>query len=105
MKAACLLTDSIYSLAISDRGRTKKDVLGLAFASVEETAGRDGTTGAGSVGRSGILVVSIGIGSWASDVCVGSGAGVGASGCGLSTSDVLAFDSGPASLRILPTLA
>ena len=49
MKAACLLTDSIYSLAVSDRGGIEKEVLGLGFASMGETAGGDGTTRAGSV--------------------------------------------------------
>ena len=94
MKAACLLTDSIYSLAVFDRGGTEKEVLGLRFAGVGETAGGDGTTGTGSAGRGGVLEVSIGTRSWASGVGVGSGAGVGASGCGLSTSNALASDPG-----------
>ena len=63
VKAACLLTDSIYSLAVSDRGGTEKEVLGLRFAGMGETAGGDKTTGAGSVGRGGVSEVSIGTGS------------------------------------------
>ena len=94
MKAACLLTDSIYSLAVSDRGGTEKEVLGLGFTGMGEIVGGNGTIGAGSAGRGGVLEVSIGTGSWASGVGVGPGAGVGASGCGLSTSDALASDPG-----------
>ena len=63
MKAACLLTSSIYSLAVSNEGGTKKDVLGLGFAGVGETAGGDSTTRAGSVERGGVSEVSIGTGS------------------------------------------
>ena len=98
MKAACLLTDSIYSLAVSDSGGTGAEVLGLGFASVGEVVGGDRTTGAGSVGRGGVSEVSIGIGSWTSGVGAGSGTsvdvspgtGIGASYCDLSASDVLA---------------
>ena len=110
MKAACLLTDSIYSLVVFDSGRTgaKNKILGLGFARVEDVVGGDGTTRAGSGGRGGVSEVSIRIGSWTSRVgagCgtgfdvgpgtgtgVGPGTGVGASCCGLSASDVLAFD-------------
>ena len=94
MKAACLLTDSIYSLAISERVGIEKEVLGLGFAGLGETAGGDGTTGVGSVGRGGVSEVSIATGSWAFGVGIGSEIGVGASGCGLSTLDVLASDPG-----------
>ena len=94
MKAACLLTDSIYSLAVSDRGGIEKEVLGLGFASMGKIAGGDGMTRAGSVGRSGVSEVSIGTGSWASRVGVGSKIGVGTSNCGLSTFDVLTSDLG-----------
>ena len=110
MKAACLLTDSIYSLAVSDRGETGAEVLGLGFASVGEVVGGDGTTGAGSAESGGVLEVSIGIKSWASKVGAGSGTGVdvgcgtsagvgpgtgvGASCCDLPASDVLASDPG-----------
>ena len=118
MKAACLLTDSTYSLAVSDSGGTRAEVLGLGFAGVGEVVGGDGTTGARSAGRGGVLEVSIGIGSWASkvgassgtgvDIGPGTGAGVGpgtgagvgprtgvgASYCNLSASDVLASDPG-----------
>ena len=104
MKAACLLTDSIYALVVFDRGGTKKDVLGFGFAGMAETVDGDDTNGAGSVGRGGVLEVSIETGSWASGVSVGSGAGAGTSGCALPTSDVLASDPGLASLQILPTL-
>ena len=83
MKVACLLTDSIYSLAISDRGGAEEEVLGFGFAGVGETVGGDGRTGAGAVGRGGVLEVSIEIGSWTSGVGIDSRTGVGASGCGL----------------------
>ena len=45
MKAACLLTDSIYSLAVSDSGGIENEVLGLGFDGVGEIAGRDRTQG------------------------------------------------------------
>ena len=92
MKAACLLKDSIYALAVSDRGGIEKDVLDLGFAGMGETAGGDNTTGAGSLGRGGVSEVSIGTGSWAFGVGVGSKAGAGTSSCALPTSDVLASD-------------
>ena len=112
MKAACLLTDSMYSLVVSDSGGigTGNETLGLGFDGTGEVVGGDGTTGAGSTGRGGVSVVSIGIKSWSSGVGVGSGIGVevgsgtgagsgpgteiGASCCSRSTSDVLAFDPG-----------
>ena len=96
MKAACLLTDSIYSLAVSDSGGTgaENEILGLGFAGMGEMVGGDGTTEAGSTGRGGVSKVSIGIGSWAPGVGTGSGTGVGASCCGRSASDVLASDPG-----------
>ena len=67
--------------------------MGFRFASVGETTGGDGITGAGVVGRDGVSEVSIGTRSWASGVGVCSGRGVGTSGCGF-TSDVLASDLG-----------
>ena len=102
MKAACLLTNSIYSLDVSDSGGTgaENGILGLEFAGVGEVVGGDGTTGAGSIR----------VGSWTSRVGAGSGtcvevglrtcAGVGprtgvdALCCGLSALDVLASDPG-----------
>ena len=47
MKAACLLTNSIYSLAISDSGGigAETGILGRGFAGVGEVVGGDGTTG------------------------------------------------------------
>ena len=110
MKAACLLTDSIYSLAVSKSSgtRAENEILGLGFAGMPEVVGRDGTTGVGSAGRGGVSEVSIEIGSWTSGVCtssgtsvdvgpgtsagVGPGTGVGASCCDLSASNVLASD-------------
>ena len=110
MKAAYLLMDSIYSLAVSDSGGTVAKVLGLGFTGVGKVVGGNGTTGAGSAGRGGVSEVSIRIGSWASGVGVGSGigvdvgprtgAGIGpgigviASCCDLPASDVLASDPG-----------
>ena len=108
MKAACLLTDSIYSLTVFDSDGTGVEVLGLGFAGVGEVVGGDGTIGAGSAGRGCVSEVSIGIESWASGVGVGSGTGVdvgpgtgasvgpgigvGASYCDLLASNVLASD-------------
>ena len=104
VKATCLLTDSIYSLAVSDNGGigAGTGILGLGFAGVGEVVGGDGMTGAGFAGRGGISEVSIGIGAWTSGVDtnsgtgveVDSGIGVGASGCGLFASDVLASNPG-----------
>ena len=63
MKAAYLLTDSIYSLAVSDSNGTGAEVLGLGFAGVGEVVGGDRMTGVGSARRGGVSEVSIGIGS------------------------------------------
>ena len=63
MKAACLLTDSIYSFVVSDSSGTRAEVLGLRFAGVEEVVGGDRTTGVGSAERGGVSEVSIRIGS------------------------------------------
>ena len=81
MKAACLLTDSIYALAISDKGGIGRDVLDPGFAGMGEAAGGDDMTGARSTGRDGVSEVSIGTRVWISRVGVGSEAGVGTSGC------------------------
>ena len=94
MKAACLLTDSIYALAISDRGGTRRDVLDPGFAGVGEATGGDGMTRAGSARRGGVSEVSIGTGVGVSGVDVGSGAGIGTFGCAFPTSDVMASDLG-----------
>ena len=51
MKVACLLTDSIYALVVSDRGRTGRDVLDPGFVGMGEAIGGDDTTGVGSAGR------------------------------------------------------
>ena len=78
MKAACLLTDSMYSLAISDSGGVGagNGTLGPGFDGTSEVVGGDGTTGAGSTRRGGVSVVSIGTKSWSSGVGTGSGTGV-----------------------------
>ena len=78
MKAACLLDDSMYSLAVSANGgiRAGNRTLGLGFDGTGEVVGGDGTTGAGSIGRGGVSVVSIGIESWPSGVGARSGTGV-----------------------------
>ena len=107
MKAACLLTDSMYSLVVFDSSGigAGNGTLGLGFDGTCEVVGGDGTTGARSTGRGGISVVSIGTESWSSGVGTGSGTsvevgsgtgagsgpgtGVGASCCGRSASDVL----------------
>ena len=112
MKAACLLTDSMHSLVVSDSGGigAGNGTLGLGFDGIGEVVGGDGTTGAGSTGRGGVSVVSIETESWSSRVGVGTeigvevgsetgadsgpGTRVDASCCGQSTSDVLASDPG-----------
>ena len=65
MKAACLLTNSMYSLAVSDNGGigAGSGALGLGPDAAGKSVGGDGTTGAGLMGRGGVLVVSIGTGS------------------------------------------
>ena len=62
MKAACLLTDSMYSLAVSDSGEigAGNGTLGLGFDGTGESLGGDGTTRVEFVGRGGVSVVSIG---------------------------------------------
>ena len=94
MKAACLLIDSIYTLVVSNRGGTGRDVLDPGFASIEEAAGGDGMTGVGFAGRGGVLEVSIRTGTGVFGLGIGARAGVGTSGCTLPTSDVLALDPG-----------
>ena len=78
VKVACLLTDSMYSLAVSDSGGIEagNGTLGLGFDGTGEVVGGDGTMGAGSTGRGGVSVVSIGTESWSSGVGAGSGTGV-----------------------------
>ena len=65
MKAACLLTDSMYSLAVSANGGigVGSGALGLGLDATGESVGGDGTTGAGLMERGGVSVVSIGTGS------------------------------------------
>ena len=117
MKAACLLTDSTYALAVSDRDGMGMDVLGSGFTSTREGAGGDGIAGAGSTGRgrvpetvvgtvtgvSGIVVGTktgvfgfvVGIETGVSETVVGMEAGVGTSSdCALPASLVLASDPG-----------
>ena len=62
MKAACLLTDSMYSLVVSANGGigAGNGTLGLGFDGTGKVVGGDGTMGAGSTGRGGVSVVSIG---------------------------------------------
>ena len=56
MKAACLLNDSMYSLAVSDSGGVGagNGTLGCGFAGVGPVVGGDGTAGARSTGRGGV---------------------------------------------------
>ena len=64
MKAACLLTDSMYSLAVAANGGIAgSGALGLGLDAAGESVGGDGTTGAGLMRRGGVSVVSIGTGS------------------------------------------
>ena len=62
MKAACLLTDSMYSLAVSANGgiEARSGALGLGSDTAGELVGGDGTMGVGLMGRGGVSVVSIG---------------------------------------------
>ena len=78
MKAACLLTDSMYSLVVSNSGGigAGNGTLGLGFDGIGEVVGEDGMTGAGSTGRGGVSVVSIITKSWSSGVGAGSRTGV-----------------------------
>ena len=57
MKAACLLTDSMYSLVVSDNGGVgaENGTLGRGFANLGAVVGGDGMTRAGSTGRGGVL--------------------------------------------------
>ena len=64
MKAACLLTDSMYSLVVAaNSGIVGSGALGLGPNAASESVGGDGTTGAGLMGRGWVSVVSIGTGS------------------------------------------
>ena len=65
MKAACLLTDSMYSLAVSANGGVGvgSGALGLGSDVAGEPVGGDGTTEAELMKRGGVSVVSIGTGS------------------------------------------
>ena len=64
MKAACLLTDSMYSLAVAANGGIAgSGALGLGLDVTGESVGGDGITGAGLMGRGGVSMVSIGTGS------------------------------------------
>ena len=71
MKATCLLTDSIYALAVSDKGGTGRDVLDPRFTGEGEATGGDGTTRAGSAGRDVVSEVSIGTRAWVSRAGMG----------------------------------
>ena len=62
MKAACLLTASMYLLASSAKGGigTGDGAFGFGNDAANELVGGDGTTGAEFVGSGGVSVVSIG---------------------------------------------
>ena len=62
MKAACLLTASMYFLALSAKGGigTRGGAFGFGSDAAGELVGGDGTTGAEFVGSRGVSVVSIG---------------------------------------------
>ena len=65
MKAACLLTDSMYFLTVSDNGGigVGSGALGLGPDAAGELVGGDRTMGAGLMGRGRVSMVSIGTGS------------------------------------------
>ena len=95
MKAVCLLTDSTYILAVSNRGRMDKDVLDSRFTGLGEGAGGDGIAEAGSVGRGGVSETVVEIETRVFGTVVGTKAGVGTSSSSvLPASLVLALDSG-----------
>ena len=86
MKAACLLTTSMYSLVASANG-------GIGAAG--EVVGGDGTTRAGFMGSGGVSVVSIETKSWASGVGTGFGTGVKVDpGAGVDIGSGIGVDSG-----------
>ena len=92
MKAACLLTNSMYALAIFDRGRTGRDVLDSGFTCVEETARGDEMAKAGSAGKGGVLETFVGIEAGVSGTGIRTEVGVGTSDCALPTLVALASD-------------
>ena len=95
MKAACFLIDSMYALAVSDRGGIGRDVFDSGFTDAGETAGGDGIAGVGSAGRDGVSETFVGTKAGVSGTVVGIGAGVGtSSGCALPASMVLASNHG-----------
>ena len=51
MKVAFLLVDSMYALAVFDRGGTGRDVVDSGFTGAREIARGDGIAGARSMGR------------------------------------------------------
>ena len=59
VKAACLLTDSTYALAVFDKGGISMDVLGSGFVGTEERAGGDGIAEAGSAERGGVSEIVV----------------------------------------------
>ena len=64
MKAACLLRDSMYSLAVAANGGIAgSGALGLGPDAASKSVGGDGTMGAELMGRGGVSMVSIGTGS------------------------------------------
>ena len=63
MKVACLLTDSMYFLVVSNNGGigAETGILGRGLVVMGEVVDGDGLTGAGSTGKGGVSEVSIGI--------------------------------------------
>ena len=93
MKAACLFTDSMYALVVSNRGRTCKDVLDSGFTGAEETTRGDRIARVGSVGKDGVSKTFVETEAGVSGTIVGMGVGVGTSSCcALPAPMVLASD-------------
>ena len=95
VKVAGLLTDSMYALAVFDRGGTGRNVLDSRSTSTGEATGGDGIAEAGSTGRGGVSETFVKNEAGVSGTVVGMGASVGtSSGCALPASLVLASDHG-----------
>ena len=95
VKAPCLLIDSIYALAVFNRGGIGMDVLGFGFAGIGETVGGDGIAMARYVGRDGVSDIVDGTKIGVSGTVVGTEVVVGTSSSYvLPASLVLASDLG-----------
>ena len=88
MKAACLLTDSTYILAVSNNGGKGKDVFGSRFTKTGEGAEGDRIAGAGSARRGSVSKIVVGTEARVSGTIVGTEARTEA---GIGTSSIPAY--------------